>query len=42
MKYITVALAKGRLGDYAAEIFGKAGYDISEVADFLKEIYKVD
>ena len=29
MEYITVALAKGRLGDYAAEIFGKAGYDIS-------------
>lgn len=28
-EYITVALAKGRLGEYAAEIFGKAGYDIS-------------
>ena len=47
MEYITVALAKGRLGDYAAEIFGKAGYDISCLEDkgrkliFTDEIGKV-
>lgn len=47
MKYITVALAKGRLGDYAAEIFGKAGYDISCLEDkgrkliFTDEIGKI-
>ena len=29
MSYITVALAKGRLGDNAADIFEKAGYDVS-------------
>ena len=47
MEYITVALAKGRLGDYAAEIFGKAGYDISCLEDkgrkliFTDEIGKI-
>ena len=47
MEDITVALAKGRLGDYAAEIFGKAGYDISCLEDkgrkliFTDEIGKI-
>lgn len=47
MEYITIALAKGRLGDYAAEIFGKAGYDISCLEDkgrkliFTDEIGKI-
>ena len=47
MEYITVALAKGRLGDYAAGIFKKAGFDISCLEDkgrkliFTDEIGKV-
>ena len=42
MNYITVALAKGRLGDYAAEIFGKAGYDISCLEDKGRKLIFVD
>ena len=42
MKYITVALAKGRLGDYAAEIFGKAGYDISCLEDKGRKLIFTD
>ena len=47
MEYITVALAKGRLGDYAADIFKKAGYDTSCLEDkgrkliFTDEIGKI-
>ena len=42
MEYITVALAKGRLGDYAAEIFGKAGYDISCLEDKGRKLIFTD
>ena len=42
MDYITVALAKGRLGDYAAEIFGKAGYDISCLEDKGRKLIFTD
>ncbi len=42
MEYITVALAKGRLGDYAAEIFGKAGFDISCLEDKGRKLIFTD
>lgn len=41
-EYITVALAKGRLGDYAAEIFQKAGYDISCLEDKGRKLIFTD
>ncbi len=42
MEYITVALAKGRLGEYAAGIFGKAGYDISCLEDKGRKLIFTD
>jgi len=47
MSYITVALAKGRLAEYATGIYEKAGYDVSSLKEksrkliFTDEINKV-
>jgi ATP phosphoribosyltransferase len=42
MDYITVALAKGRLSEYASNIFEKAGYDVSELREKSRKLIFCD
>ncbi len=42
MKYITIALAKGRLGDFAVNIFKQIGYDCSEIEEKSRKLIFVD
>jgi len=42
MKYITVALAKGRLAEYAAGIYEKAGYDVSSLKEKSRKLIFTD
>lgn len=42
MKYITVALAKGRLGDFAVDIFKRAGYDVAEMQTDTRKLIFTD
>lgn len=42
MKYITVALAKGRLGDFAVDIFKRAGYDVDEMQTDTRKLIFTD
>ncbi len=42
VKYITIALAKGRLGDFAVDIFKQIGYDCSEIEEKSRKLIFVD
>ena len=42
MEYITVALAKGRLAEYAAGIYEKAGYDVSALKEKSRKLIFTD
>ena len=42
MNYITVALAKGRLAEYAAGIYEKAGYDVSALKEKSRKLIFTD
>ena len=37
-EYVTVALAKGRLADFAVDLFGKAGYDIAAMKEKSRKL----
>ena len=42
MRYLTIALSKGRLADLSVEILGKAGIDCSEYADESRKLIFTD
>lgn len=42
MKYITVALAKGRLADYAISLFEQLGYDCTEMKSKTRKLIFTD
>lgn len=42
MKYITVALAKGRLADTAVDLFNRLGYDVSEMKEKSRKLIFAD
>jgi len=37
-EYVTIALAKGRLSEFAMELFEKAGYDVSEMKEKSRKL----